>query len=95
MCRSVRGPSHDGRVPELALVRRAMQLLSAAVRRGTSQVYSGNGLVVSREQGMRYDVGFIVMRHAVARQRPLLKACLTTTNLAVYTLAPRQMSSHE
>ena len=36
-------------------MRWAMQLLSVTVQRGNAEMYRRGGLVVSREQGLRYD----------------------------------------
>ena len=38
----------------------AMQLLSVTVQRGNAEMYRRSGLVISREQGLRYDAGFAV-----------------------------------
>ena len=48
------------RLPKGAFVRWAMQLLSVTVQRGTAEMYRRSGLVISREQGLRYDAGFAV-----------------------------------
>ena len=37
-----------------------MQLLSATVQMGNAEMYRLSGLVISREQGLRYDAGFAV-----------------------------------
>ena len=39
-------------------MRWAMQLLS--VQRGNGEMYCRSGLLISREQGLRYDAGFAV-----------------------------------
>ena len=58
--------AESGRIPKGAFVRWAMQLLSVTVQRGNNR---RSGLVISREQGLRYDAGFaaasadVVMRH--------------------------------
>ena len=49
-----------GRIPKGAFVRWAMQLLSVTVQRGNAEMYRRSGLVISREQGLRYDAGFAV-----------------------------------
>ena len=36
----------------------AMQLLSVTVQRGNAEMYRRSGLVISREQDLRYDAGF-------------------------------------
>ena len=55
-----------GRIPTDAFVRWAMQLLSVTVQRGNAEMYRRSGLVMSREQGLRYDAGFAV---------PVLMSC--------------------
>ena len=47
-------------IPKGAFVRWAMQLLSVTVQRGNAEMYRRGGLVISREQGLRYDAGFAV-----------------------------------
>ena len=47
-----------GRIPKGAFVRWAMQVLSVMVQRGNAEMYRRSGLVISREQGLRYDAGF-------------------------------------
>ena len=49
-----------GRIPKGAFVRWAMQLLSVTVQRGNAEMYRRSGLVISREQGLRYDAAFAV-----------------------------------
>ena len=44
----------------VTFVRWAMQLLSVTVQRGNAEMYRRSGLVISREQGLRYDAGFAV-----------------------------------
>ena len=41
-------------------VRWAMQLLSVTVQRGNAEMCRRSGLVISREQGLRYDAVFAV-----------------------------------
>ena len=41
-------------------LRWAMQLLSVTVQRGNAEMYRQSGLIISREQGLRYDAGFAV-----------------------------------
>ena len=41
-------------------MRWAMQLLSVTMQRGKAEMYLRSGLVISREQGLRYDAGFAV-----------------------------------
>ena len=36
------------------------QMLSVQVQRGNAEMYHRSGLVISREQGLRYDAGFAV-----------------------------------
>ena len=52
--------AESGRIPKGAFVRWAMQLLSVTVQRGNADMYRRSGLVISREQGLRYDAGFAV-----------------------------------
>ena len=40
-------------------MRWAMQLLSVTVQRGNAEMYAGV-VIISREQGLRYDAGFAV-----------------------------------
>ena len=37
-----------------------VQLLSLTVQRGNAEMYHRSGLVISREQGLRYDAGLAV-----------------------------------
>ena len=50
--------AESGRIPKGAFVRWAVQLLSVTVQRGIAEMYRRSGLVISREQGLRYDAGF-------------------------------------
>ena len=50
-----------GRIPGGAFVPWAMQMQSVKVQRGNAEMYRRSGLVISREQGLRYDVGFAVL----------------------------------
>ena len=52
--------AESGRIPKGAFVRWAMQLLSVTVQRGNAEMYRRSGLIISREQGLRYDAGFAV-----------------------------------
>ena len=52
--------AESGCIPMGAFVHWAMQLLSAMVQRGEAEMYYRSGLVISHEQGLRYDVGFAV-----------------------------------
>ena len=54
------GSAESGRIPKGAFVRCAMQLLSVTVQRGNAEMYRRSGLVISREQGLRYDAGLAV-----------------------------------
>ena len=47
----------SGRIPKGAFVRWAMQLLSVAVQKGNAGMYHKLGLVISREQGSKFDAG--------------------------------------
>ena len=49
-----------GRIPKGALVRWAMQLLSVTVQTGNAEMYRRSGLVILREQGLRYSAGHAV-----------------------------------
>ena len=49
-----------GHIPKGTSVRWAMRLLSVTVQRGNAEMYRRRGLVISREQGLRYDAGFAV-----------------------------------
>ena len=53
-------PPDSGRIPKGAFARWAMQQLSVTVQRGKGEMYRRSGLVISREQGLRYDAGFAV-----------------------------------
>ena len=50
----------SGRIPKGAFVHWAVQLLSVTVQRGNAEMYHRSGLVISRDQGLRYDAGFAV-----------------------------------
>ena len=52
--------AESGRIPKGAFVRWAMQLLSATVQRGNTEMYRRSGLVISREEGLRDDARFAV-----------------------------------
>ena len=52
--------AESGRIPKGEFVRLAMQLLSVTVQRGNAEIFRRSGLVISREQGLRYDAGFAV-----------------------------------
>ena len=52
--------SESGRISKGAFVRWAMELLSVTVQRGNAEMYRRSGLVISREQGLRYDAGLAV-----------------------------------
>ena len=41
-------------------VRSAAFILVCTVQRGNAEMYRRSGLVISREQGLRYDAGFAV-----------------------------------
>ena len=49
--------AESGRIPQGAFVRWAMQLLSVAVERGNAKMYPRRGRIISREQGVRYELG--------------------------------------
>ena len=50
--------AESGLIPKVAFVRWAMQLLSGTVQRGNAETFRRSGLIISREQGVRYDAGF-------------------------------------
>ena len=50
----------SGHIPKGAFVRWAMQLLPVTVQRGNAEMYRRTGLVILREQGLRYDAGFVL-----------------------------------
>ena len=52
--------AESGRIPKGAFVRWAMQLLSVTVQRRNAEMHRRSGLVISREQGLRYDARFAV-----------------------------------
>ena len=52
--------AESGRIPQGAFVRWAMQLLSVTAQRGNAEMHLWSGLIISREQGLRYDAGFAV-----------------------------------
>ena len=47
----------SGRISKSAFVRWAMQVLSVALQKGNADMYRAFGLVISREQGSRFDPG--------------------------------------
>ena len=53
--------AESGRIRKGAFVRRAMQLLSVTVQRGNAEMHGRSGLVISREQSVRYDAGLAVL----------------------------------
>ena len=50
--------AESGRMPKGTFVRWAMQLLSGTVKWGIAAMYRRSGLIMSREQGLRYDADF-------------------------------------
>ena len=54
--------AESGRHAKGVIVRWAMQLLSVTMQRGNAAMYRRNGLIISLEQGLRYDIdaGFAV-----------------------------------
>ena len=52
--------AESSRIPKGAFVRWAMQQLLVTVQRGKAEMYRRSGLIISREQGLRYDAGFAV-----------------------------------
>ena len=49
-----------GGIPNGAFVRWAMQLLAVKVQRGNAEMFRRAGLIISREEDLRYDAGFAV-----------------------------------
>lgn len=47
----------EGRIPKTAFVQWAMQILSVSLQKGNAEMYRKSGLVISREQGLRYEAG--------------------------------------
>ena len=52
--------AESGRISRGTFVRWAMQLLSMTVQRGNAESSRRMGLIISQEQGLRYDAGFAV-----------------------------------
>ena len=52
--------AESGRIPKGAFVRWAMQLLSVTVQQENAEMCRRSGLIISREQGLRYDAAFAV-----------------------------------
>ena len=52
--------AESGRSPKGAFVRWATQLLSVAVQLGNAEMCRRRWVIISREQGTRYDAGFAV-----------------------------------
>ena len=46
----------SGRIPMAAFVHWTVQMLSMTVHRRNAEMYHQGGLVISRDQGLRYDV---------------------------------------
>ena len=49
-----------GRISKGAFLRWAMQLLSVSLQKGNAEMYRKSGLVISREQGVKYEAGMDV-----------------------------------
>ena len=47
----------EGRIPKSAFVQWAMRILSVSLQKGNVEMYRKSGLVISREQGLRYEAG--------------------------------------
>ena len=47
----------SGRISKGAFVQWALRVLSVSLQRGNADMYRKSGLVISREQGLRYDAG--------------------------------------
>ena len=52
--------AENGRIPEGAFVLGPMQLLSVTVKRRNAEMYRQSVVIISQEQGLRYDAGFAV-----------------------------------
>ena len=52
--------AESGRILKGAFVCLAMQLLSVTLQWGNAEMYRRSGLIISREQGLRYDASFAV-----------------------------------
>ena len=52
--------AESGRIPKGEFARWAIHLLSVTVQRGNPEMYRRSGLIISQEQGLRYDAGFAV-----------------------------------
>ena len=52
--------AESGRIPKGAFARWATQLLSVTVQRGNAKMYRQSGLMMSCEQGLRYNASFAV-----------------------------------
>ena len=61
--------AESGRIHKGAFVCWAMQLLSVTVQRGNAKMHRRSGLVISCEQGLRYDAGRAVL-HGESNKRP-------------------------
>ena len=47
----------SGHISKRAFLRWAMQLLSVSLQKGNAETYCKSELVISREQGVKYEVG--------------------------------------
>ena len=50
--------AESGRIPKGGFLRWAIQLLSVTVQLGNADIFRRSGLIISPEQGWRYDAGF-------------------------------------
>ena len=57
---SSRGTAHEGTQPRTMKIPGPQTQLVSLVQRGNAEMYRRSGLVISREQGVRYDAGFAV-----------------------------------
>ena len=50
--------AESGRIPKAAFMRWALQVMSVALQKGNADMYRRFGVVLSREEGVRYDPGY-------------------------------------
>ena len=50
--------AESGRIPKAAFMRWALQVMSVALQKGNADMYRRFGVVISREEGVRYDPGY-------------------------------------
>ena len=54
----VTAETRSGRIPKGVFMRWAVQLLPVTVQRGNAEMYGRSGLIISLQQGLRYDADF-------------------------------------